>query len=356
MNADQIARWRVGDSLAPLLRLAATTYPGQELTSEDYLDWQYRRNPDGPVLLHLGQSDQGVAAQYLVVPHTYWISGAPVMGSLSVNTLTDPMHRGEGWFVRLAEATYSACQQEGLAFTIGFPNRQSHSGFVGRLEFRSLGNLEFLAMPLRWTGILRRLVSRTRKRKGSDLPIALPSPCLYRSKEYCIEDWEPGALSETFFRHFHESKLATTHRTSAYLMWRYQQCPTRHYRFLRITDPGRTRMLGFVVIRALELSGLRSGVLVDFGCLPDTMSALAELFRFAIGRFQASGLETVVAAAVPASEEADQLIAEGFYRVPVRFLPQPLNMILRTHIPQSSSGIPTDLRSWFLTFGDYDVL
>ena len=54
MNADQIARWRVGDSLAPLLRLAATTYPGQELTSEDYLDWQYRRNPDGPVLLHLG--------------------------------------------------------------------------------------------------------------------------------------------------------------------------------------------------------------------------------------------------------------------------------------------------------------
>lgn len=115
-------------------------------------------------------------------------------------------------------------------------------------------------------------------------------------------------------------------------------------------------MLGFVVIRALELSGLRSGVLVDFGCLPDTMSALAELFRFAIGRFQASGLETVVAAAVPASEEADQLIAEGFYRVPVRFLPQPLNMILRTHTPQSSSGIPTDLRSWFLTFGDYDVL
>lgn len=115
-------------------------------------------------------------------------------------------------------------------------------------------------------------------------------------------------------------------------------------------------MLGFVVLRAIELSGLRCGVMVDFGSLPDAIPALAELFQFSIARFQASGLEAVVAAAVPASEEADQLIAEGFYRVPVRFLPQPLNMILRTHTPQSSSGIPTDLRSWFLTFGDYDVL
>lgn len=356
MNADHIARWKVGDSLSPLCHLAATTYPGQELTNEDYLDWQYRRNPDGPVVLHYGSSDQSVAAQYLVIPRTYWINGAPVRGSLSVNTLTDPKYRGEGWFVRLAEATYSACQQEGLAFTIGFPNRQSHSGFVGRLKFRSLGNLEFLAMPLRWTGIARRIFSRTRKRKGPDLFLSLPTPCLYRSKGYCIEDWEPGQLSDSFFRQFHESKKATTLRTAAYLTWRYQQCPTRHYRFLRITDPDRTRMLGFVVLRALELSGLRCGVLVDFGCLPDAMPALAELFQFAIGRFQASGLEAVVAAAVPTSEEADQLIAEGFYRVPARFLPQPLHLILRMHTIQPGFGLPTDLQSWFLTFGDYDVL
>ena len=85
------------------------------------------------------------------------------------------------------------------------------------------------------------------------------------------------------------------------------------------------------------------------------MSALAELFRFAIGRFQASGLETVVAAAVPASEEADQLIAEGFYRVPVRFYLNPEYDPAYPH-PSVQFWDSDGLAVVVSYFGDYDVL
>jgi hypothetical protein len=336
--------------------LAATTYPGQELTRADYLEWQYQRNPDGPPVAYCGEQDGQTVAQYLVLPRTYSFSERTVRGSLSVNTLTHPQHRGGGWFVRLAEATYADCAAEGIGFTLGFPNRNSFGGFTGRLGFRSLGTLDFLVCPLQWTGILRRFFRRNSSRKGEELQLQLSQPCIFRSPEYRIEDWEAGSLSDEFFLNFLASKQATTARSSAYLEWRYRSCPGRRYRILRITDPERKNMLGFVVLRALELSGLRCGVLVDFGCTPDDLPALEELFRFSLDRFRASGLDAAVAAAVPGSDEADLLLSAGCYRVPRRLLPQPLEVILRIHDPHLIAQVPTDLGSWFLTFGDYDVL
>lgn len=356
MTIVRINRWKPGDSFSPLTELASTTYPGQEMSSEAYLDWQYVLNPHGPVLLHTGQSDDRTIAQYLVIPRNYRCGATSLKGSLSVNTLTHPEFRGAGWFVRLAEATYDSCTSEDIAFTLGFPNKESRPGFTGPLHFKSLGDLSFLALPLRWTGILNRFLGKDRTRKGAELYLNIPEPCLYRSKDYCIEDWEPGPLSVDFFHAFHATGKFTTERSDDYMMWRYLKCPTRRYRFLRITDPDRRRMLGFVVLRAIKLSGLRCGVLVDFGYLSDEPLALSELFRFSVDRFKDSGMDAVIAAAVPRCSSEQLLRSEGFLRVPSRLLPQHLTVIQRLHDPKQAARVPTDLESWFLTFGDYDVL
>jgi hypothetical protein len=70
-----------------------------------------------------------------------------VKGLLSLNTATDPDYQGRGLFTALAEASYAQGLAAGYEFVIGVANANSTPGFLRRLAFQKVGQLEAGVLP-----------------------------------------------------------------------------------------------------------------------------------------------------------------------------------------------------------------
>src|SRR6185369_17863581 len=128
-----------------LLALLAAEYPDADVATEAYYDWQYRRPPYGEAMARVAVADDGaIAGQYVVAPMRLVAGGVEQAGALSLLTLTDPRHRGAGIFTGLAREVFAECAARGLRFILGFPNPNSHGGFVRSLGFRELGHVPLL--------------------------------------------------------------------------------------------------------------------------------------------------------------------------------------------------------------------
>lgn len=81
------------------------------------------------------------AAYYGVFPCKAVIDGDVHLCAQSGDTMTHPDHRGKGLFIKLAKATYELARESGIQFIFGFPNSNSYPGFVNKLGWTHLENL-----------------------------------------------------------------------------------------------------------------------------------------------------------------------------------------------------------------------
>jgi hypothetical protein len=115
---------------------------GSTKLTTDYLDWLYLQNPDGIVIGVDAFCNDRLVAHYSVIPRKYRYEDISYLGALSVNTATDPSHQGKGLFSKLASMTYEIAKSKGVNFVTGVANKNSIGGFVKKLEFQNLGNVE----------------------------------------------------------------------------------------------------------------------------------------------------------------------------------------------------------------------
>jgi hypothetical protein len=341
--------------------LAARVYANSELSSEAYVRWQYFSNPAGQAEIQLELDEQGAVAHYAVVPLEYQLDGHVLKGSLSLNTMTREDQRGKGLFRRLAENTFANLPDREIMFTIGFPNNQSLPGFIKSLGFEHIGTVPMMIRPLNYWAMLHRLLRSAARRKGAELKFVVNPSSRFRSKKWCVRMLDLtadaplmiGLLDQLLQRH----RCATV-RSLAYLSWRYEQCPTRNYTILGVSAGNEETIVGFVVLRSVELFGLRCGIIVDLigSEGPETDESLGFLLDVAMKQFRAAQLDAVIAACTPGCQESKQLKRCGFITIPNRWHPQPLHVILRKHKQATNENLMCDFNNWFLTFGDYDVL
>src|SRR5687768_7937755 len=86
--------------------LLRAVFPHASHLTQDYLDWQYNRNPAGKAVGFNAYSAGILAAHYVTIPLVARIAGETRSGVLSLNTATHPDHQGKKLFTRLAEKTY----------------------------------------------------------------------------------------------------------------------------------------------------------------------------------------------------------------------------------------------------------
>lgn len=137
--------YREGDEGA-IRALFADVY-GREL-SLDVWRWRFERSPAGRGVIELAWDGDVLAGHYAVTP--VWLSrdGERIRTGLSGTTMTHRDYRGLGLFQVLAERTYRRMQEEGFAAVWGFPNSNSHRGFVERLGWRDIERVPFLSLEL----------------------------------------------------------------------------------------------------------------------------------------------------------------------------------------------------------------
>ena len=113
--------------------------------SFDFFDWEYNRNPVGPVVGFNALCENRVVAHFAALPSEAIFFGKNARGLLSVNTATHPDHRGPQMLImKLAARTLESARELGYEFMYGVANALSTPLFE-RLGFQIICQLDVRA-------------------------------------------------------------------------------------------------------------------------------------------------------------------------------------------------------------------
>lgn len=126
------------DRLRNYLLLFKSTFPNYKRDLH-YLEWLYFQNPRGQVLGFDAIFEDRVVAHYACIPIK--IFGFEGFHLLSLNTATAVEHQGKGLFTKLAELTFAKAIDFGFEGVVGVANKNSVQGFLTKLGFKELGQL-----------------------------------------------------------------------------------------------------------------------------------------------------------------------------------------------------------------------
>jgi len=344
--------WQIKDFDAPdLASIANLDYEDSELSDYDYLKWLYHENPRGEAVIKLAVSDSDeVVGQYVVIPILIHSRGSNYLGTLSLNTLVKSDYRGKGIFIFLAQDCYRKLALDGYLFTIGFPNRNSYHGFIGRLSFSNIGSIALLIKPLNLKKLLARRVNKL-------AAMLIPRFIIhYQEKDLktniCELNEEQVTLLDDFWSRITDKYNIIQVRDSKFIRWRYYRNPLRNYKLAIATVS--ERIVGYIVIRCVEIEGITNGMIVDFLIEPKHEQAGRDLINWALNSFIKNKADLVGALMLSHTQEYTILKRNGFFCCPKVFEPQPFSMIFRSHHP--NYNYLGQIKDWFVTMGDYDVI
>ncbi len=133
----KIRPYKQGDE-QEILKLFHLSF-GKQMTNE-YWNWRFANNPFSDAMqIHLMWDNDLLVGHYAVSPTQFFVSGEQVMGALSMTTMTHPEYGGKGIFTALANSLYEQLKNSGYKFVWGFPNINSHYGFVKNLKWKDIG-------------------------------------------------------------------------------------------------------------------------------------------------------------------------------------------------------------------------
>lgn len=115
---------------------------------EAYVRWKFDDNPDGKPFIAVADDSGRIVGQYALWPTKLRLDRSVIAGAQSLDTMTHPDYRGQGMFVRLAEACMDYAAREGIEALYGFPNENSFPGFVRRLDWDHTGNTSIWVRPI----------------------------------------------------------------------------------------------------------------------------------------------------------------------------------------------------------------
>lgn len=333
---------------------------GSEVSLE-WWAWQYKQNPAGQAVIVLAESDQGIVGQYALVPRLMKIDDNVCLSSLSLDTMVHPKYRGQGMFISLTEQVYGLAAARGLHFVYGFPNENSHHGFITRLDWVDLYNgIPLWVKPLKLENILRkRFIDNKLLASLGDKVGNIAMSVLYRSqrstpvcsiKEVSSFDLRFDSLWSEASR---DHKIAVV-RDKAYLAWRYVEKPGNDYAIL-IAEVG-GNLSGYVVVRCMDNFGLRIGFIVDMLTGSKEKEVSRDLISAAVKYFELRQMDMVGFLMLPNTHYSQNLKQAGFIKAPNKLLPQKMYLGVRKLTSQYPTAFLADMNNWFITYGDHDAI
>ncbi|MFI5212927.1 MAG: GNAT family N-acetyltransferase [Gemmatimonadales bacterium] len=287
--------------------------------SEAYWRWRFADNPMRTFLIDLMWDGDVLAGHYAVSPVMLQVGTREVPTALSMTTMTHPAYQGRGIFVKLARSLYERMAGSGFAMVWGYPNFQSHRGFVRDLAWEDIYEIPNLRLDV-----------------GD--PRRLPAP----SDSVIPLDGFDHRFDELWAR-LRARDALMTRRDRAYLDWRYIRNPLHRYAVLGHVTAG--RLDGYAVYKQFE----RALDLVDLVVDGDA-GVGADLAAGVAGRAVVLGLEQVNAWLNLTHPLHPALEKLGFVNAgPVTYFGA------RVLSEAVSAAEARDFRRWYFTMGDSDV-
>lgn len=130
------------DELKKIVNLLSIVFPRQNHINFKYLDWLYRKNPEGKAITYNAAINNQIIAHYALIPVTYNLFDEEVKGCLSINTAVTDGYRKIGLFTNLATKAYKKAIEKGYEYIFAISNSASTPGFIKKLNFQLVGSLD----------------------------------------------------------------------------------------------------------------------------------------------------------------------------------------------------------------------
>lgn len=339
-------------NIPELINLTKTYYKTGDIINKDYLSWQYLSNPNGKPYLFTSREKftRELAGQYLVIPILFNSDSTPIMGSLSLNTITSPKYQKRGLFTKMAKATYQSCKNNNVFFTIGFPNPQSYPGFVRKLDFRHLGDIPLMVKLIKPHKIITSLIRKNKIKHGGEIDLKY----LQNSniKMFHFTDETVATSYTKFWNSIKNQYRISTNKDFKYLKWRYFDIPTRKYTINYYSH--NSAIQGIIILKAERIWGLNVGIIMDILILNNQKQIGKKLIKHSIKLFRKNNVYIVM---VLHNKTYEYKIFKktGFFQLPQKLLPQRTHFIVRINKNFNNDKALLNQENWKLSFGDYDV-
>lgn len=227
--------------------------------SDEFWRWRYRDHPGGGPYAELAWDGDRLAGHYAVAASPLAIDGERHPASLSMTTMIHPDYRGQRLFERSAEQLYERLIAEQHVAVYGFPNPNSHRGFLTRLGWGSIYEIPTLTLaidPVRHAAPVPQQVG----------PVA--------------------GFDSAFDAHWDRVKgrhRIWTWRDAAYLRWRYDAMPETDYVAAAWREGGQVE--GYAVAKVYAGQSLD---LVDL--VADDKAVIQGLLAWAVDHARSQGL------------------------------------------------------------------
>jgi GNAT superfamily N-acetyltransferase len=255
----------------------------------EYWRWKYFENPAGEGCLVVARVGGEIIGRLGFVPFRTRVQDRDIVGAQQVDVAILPEYRRGGIYFQLAQSAIAEGAERGIAFGFGFATEETRALSTDFLGFSLVGRVRRLVKVLDYLHYAGRLlgprVSRRLRRRAapSRRATAHPSPS--------PDEWVTAV--DRFDELFDglAAKVAPGRvmvvRDSAYLNWRYVDCPTVEYERYAARSKGKLR--GFVVFHAYEDDGVVRGVIDELVCPPDHPELLKRLLSVVFSDLRAKG-------------------------------------------------------------------
>lgn len=143
-----IRPYQLGDE-KHILKLFEVSF-GKSMSLE-FWQWRYKKNPfTRDLLIHMMWDKDVLVGHYAVSPVEMIVGGERKLTALSMTTMTHPSYAGRGIFSKLAESLYKEIRDtNNIEIVWGFPNNNSHYGFIKNLQWKDVVTIPFLTLKLK---------------------------------------------------------------------------------------------------------------------------------------------------------------------------------------------------------------
>ena len=288
-----------------------------------YWKWRFNDNPAGKHLIKLMWEKDQLIGHYAVSPVNLGICESNCLSALSMTTMTHPEFGGLGIFGFLANSLYERLEMQLDAKAIyGFPNNNSHYGFVRNLKWENLGQISHMILS---AGKIKPTLSD-------------------QVQHFTSFTDEHAALMLSVTSQFKVS----VNRNTSYLNWRYVNNTTSSYDKFEFRN--NNELLGLLVVKQYPSStmpGVNDLFITEVGITKKNASLL-KVFLSHISAFYGPSKAKINTWISLFDNRYIHFEKAGFEPggKPTYFCVRP-NAEMKNEL--------TDFRNWYLSYGDSDI-
>lgn len=319
--------------------------------SLDKINWQFLENPVNQqfVDIAIDPTNEKVAAIYAIAPVKFKIGDQQVVGSQSLDTITDVDYRGKGLFINLAKSVYDKAAANQVKLVYGFPNGNSIHGFAKKLDWQVLDPVPFLLKPLNSSYFSKKIKFLSWL---PNLPIGFKSAVAKNveiREEFAFPD-QVNALWDKFAK----SITVAVQRDKEYLTWRYLNKPQEDYKILHAyTQAG--AYIGYIIYCVKGKHGGKIGYIMEYIYDPQHSDLASNLMKQAVNSIIEEKADCILGWSMEHSLPYQTYKKSGFMNLPEKFRPIELHFGARAFDPQFALLI-NERKNWYLSYSDSDTV